>query len=84
MIGIEKVCRLKRCLRDTKSPLKMFSEGDCADSIHRFFIPDFTVGLGIEPNLPKMARGLVVLKPITASEELHLALKQTFFWLLYF
>ena len=43
-------------------------------------MPDFTVGLGIEPNLPKRARGLVAVLPITASEELHLALKQTFYW----
>ena len=49
----------------------------------RFFIPDFTVGLGFSPSLPvpvgenRVAEKLV---DYTTGEEFHLALKQTFFF----
>ena len=46
---------------------------DSCSNTHRFFHPDYTVGMGITPihteNQPA---------DYTASEELHLALKQTF------
>ena len=49
----------------------------------RFFLPDYTVGLGITPNLPPPPKkggqrvADLLIDQLTASEESHLAPKQT-------
>ena len=70
-------------LSTKKSPVQSTGRNDALKTRIIFFHPDYTVGLGISPNLLK-ARGLVGLTLITAGGELHPAPKTAIYLYIYF